>query len=959
MNLTSRSLLFCALLLGLGGHGVTAQNPVVDSLFKYYEAYDMTKARYWADQIDYDQLGKSKGDLWLGSIAGLIYYYTDKKAESTEIFNRVFDDYWSGKKEKDSLYLALNMLYGQSKLNVAKELGTVVTEMQPLIPQYYDQYDYELALYHLMSAKYLYEVEKYDSALYHADKAHQLSEWHGNTSNKKEINVIFASLLNTREERPELVIELMEEATQSKDTTLNQVFQTLGSNNIAAIQYYDNLAYAQSERLFLKQLSMMQKIFGTRQNKLYMIAALNLANLYLRTNRHEEAFVLIDMGRKYFETSEDHFSELLSAKNSLASYYRAVGEPDKAVSMHREILAAKISKGISKASIAISRLNYTNALITSYAKKPDPEKLDLADSLITASSNTYTNLFDASYSGNLIARTHAVYIYMLRKDWPKALEANEQLLQAKLDKLGPKHNLYASSLIDQALILIQMDRQEEAVAFYQSGVESYLSYTLDYLPYAKGDAKRSFWGDFSGRVSGYLWTLVQNAERIRNAPELVGKFLLDTKSVMYDYHSARLLLENAKDKPELAEWTRLRSKLSAVYASSANEVQDTTTLQKLIREVDALEQELSIYLPPNIRKERGNMVEALQARLKADEAYVEFYRLQRAPQTGGEEVYYLASVFTKDAVKLEVYKDGKALEGKHLNRYRSDLLNRKQVYDSHEVYWQPVARHLEGKKRVYVNPDGVFNLISMHSLKPLRSQWAVADDYDLTVIGSTRSFLSEENNQRSLKTKKAVLMGAAENKRMPALYNVEDEIDQTQTRLQNAQWQVKVQSGPEAIMPEIPEAMDVNLWHFAGHAFLDNRDYDYRFSDAGFLKSGLYLAPRAGVPSGKLLAYDIMNYDLRNTQLVILSACETGLGVIDNGNGVMNLRTAFSLAGAGASLMSLWKVDDETTRIFMNAFYEAWLSTGDKMKAFKSAQNKVRADYPHAYYWGGFVLSEQ
>ncbi len=87
--------------------------------------------------------------------------------------------------------------------------------------------------------------------------AHQLSEWHGNTSNKKEINVIFASLLNTREERPELVIELMEEATQSKDTTLNQVFQTLGSNNIAAIQYYDNLAYAQSARLFLKQLSMM------------------------------------------------------------------------------------------------------------------------------------------------------------------------------------------------------------------------------------------------------------------------------------------------------------------------------------------------------------------------------------------------------------------------------------------------------------------------------------------------------------------------------------------------------------------------------------------------------------------------------------------------------------------------------------------------------------------------------
>ncbi|MEO1655758.1 MAG: CHAT domain-containing protein, partial [Bacteroidota bacterium] len=98
------------------------------------------------------------------------------------------------------------------------------------------------------------------------------------------------------------------------------------------------------------------------------------------------------------------------------------------------------------------------------------------------------------------------------------------------------------------------------------------------------------------------------------------------------------------------------------------------------------------------------------------------------------------------------------------------------------------------------------------------------------------------------------------------------------------------------------------------------------------------------------------NLNLDNTELVVLSACETGKGDILQGEGVYGLQRGFLAAGAKNILMSLWSVDDEATQKLMTAFYKFWLSGKEKRQALKLAQNEIRKEYKYPYYWGGFVL---
>ena len=127
------------------------------------------------------------------------------------------------------------------------------------------------------------------------------------------------------------------------------------------------------------------------------------------------------------------------------------------------------------------------------------------------------------------------------------------------------------------------------------------------------------------------------------------------------------------------------------------------------------------------------------------------------------------------------------------------------------------------------------------------------------------------------------------------------------------------------------------------------------------LRSGLLLTNakqainRGG--DGILTAYEVMNLDLSSTQLVVLSACETGLGEIRNGEGVYGLTRAFQIAGAANVLMSLWTVSDEATQKLMTEFYYNYVVRRmTKREAFRRAQEELRNEYPHPYYWAAFAM---
>lgn len=106
---------------------------------------------------------------------------------------------------------------------------------------------------------------------------------------------------------------------------------------------------------------------------------------------------------------------------------------------------------------------------------------------------------------------------------------------------------------------------------------------------------------------------------------------------------------------------------------------------------------------------------------------------------------------------------------------------------------------------------------------------------------------------------------------------------------------------------------------------------------------------------GLLTAEDVASLDLLDTELVVLSACETGLGEVHLGEGVFGLRRAFVLAGACTLVMSLWKVPDQQTQELMTAFYHALAGGLPCADALRAGQMALRTRYPHPYFWGAFI----
>ena len=119
---------------------------------------------------------------------------------------------------------------------------------------------------------------------------------------------------------------------------------------------------------------------------------------------------------------------------------------------------------------------------------------------------------------------------------------------------------------------------------------------------------------------------------------------------------------------------------------------------------------------------------------------------------------------------------------------------------------------------------------------------------------------------------------------------------------------------------------------------LDKTDYNYNME------------------SGILTAYEAMSLNLDKTDLVVLSACETGLGDLEAGEGVYGLQRAFLVAGAKVLIMSMFKVDDEATQKLMLKFYQKWLNSNNMRQSFIDAKKQLRVEYPEPIYWGAFMM---
>ena len=144
-----------------------------------------------------------------------------------------------------------------------------------------------------------------------------------------------------------------------------------------------------------------------------------------------------------------------------------------------------------------------------------------------------------------------------------------------------------------------------------------------------------------------------------------------------------------------------------------------------------------------------------------------------------------------------------------------------------------------------------------------------------------------------------------------------------------------------------------------------NEDIKYIHSENPLVRSGLILAGAnhtwnnetiSGIEDGTLTASEVSKLALFNCRLVVLSACQTGLGAVKGSEGIFGLQRAFKMSGIDFMIYTLWSVDDHATQLFMTTFYENLFSGMEVREAFKTTQTYLRNKTGEVKYWAPFVL---
>jgi len=453
------------------------------------------------------------------------------------------------------------------------------------------------------------------------------------------------------------------------------------------------------------------------------------------------------------------------------------------------------------------------------------------------------------------------------------------------------------------------------------------------------------------------------------------------------------------------KWLDKKQQLIRLYFKSAEPAAgpvDTSSksaekiLETLQAEVTSMENELTVKSKDYKKLLQINPPgwKEIKSKLKEGEAAVEIIRFQWRDQVYySDTAFYAAYILTNQSEYPEVVylaDDAALLDNQYYKTYKNNIRFRTEDKVSYTLYWKKIQEKLSGIRKVYLSPDGIYHLINVSTLLNPVSGKYVLDELEIQSTTSTGELALAASSMPANPT--AVLFGRPAYKTTAAtasrvedegtrsfignfreknitdLPGTETEVLSIKTELEKGKIKVQYYLKDQATEDKLYKMHSPGILHIATHGYWsgtsENATSGYRMFNA-MVNSGLLLAgvvnyyernEFADTYDGVLTAYEAQNLDLQNTSLVILSACETNLGYLDAGEGVYGLQRAFRAAGAGSIMTSLWKVDDNATRDFMIAFYQQYLATGNKARAFAAAQKTIRDQYKHPYFWGAFVM---
>ena len=610
------------------------------------------------------------------------------------------------------------------------------------------------------------------------------------------------------------------------------------------------------------------------------------------------------------------------------------------------------------------------------------------------------------------------FLLKQEKKIDKAIELEIEVL----NNISKNSDVYLNSLYQLAKLKILKNDYLEADSLIIEFVKSSETFfNRNNLGLSEKD-KESYFKRFNSAKMFLANYLLNKNQENSTLNKILLEMIFNSKSSLLNTNmiiSKRVNLTKDSSLIDLYDkWKISKLKLAKYYEKSSKDLEQLKiNLNKEEFKSNQLEQQLSNKISNISDYKKKYKLEEIASVLKNDEAYIEIFRTNfnslSESKWNKDSVRYIALLIDKKTVKypkLIVLKNGDNLEQtgyKYYSSYTSGRNKGKWDEYSYLNYWSAIAEKLEGKKRVYVSSDGVYNKINLNVLYNKETGNYLGEEMDIRLVTSGKDLFKTYPKKEKNKELTAVLVGSpkydlVQNQveeqellvsrdlqqywidslsrgwSVSSLPGTAKEVSNISKLMNNKNWEVTTYTEASALEARVKSVRSPTVLHLATHGYFfedvaKEKESTTRMMGVDtkkatqnpLLRSGLLFAgakntlngnePKSG-DNGLLTAYEASYMNLRGTELVVLSACETGRGEIKNGEGVYGLQRAMQQAGAENIIMSMWKVDDKVTQEFMTTFYEKWLGGVSMRNAFNQTQKQIKEKYEHPYYWGAFVM---
>lgn len=759
------------------------------------------------------------------------------------------------------------------------------------------------------------------------------------------------------------------------------------------ILYLETGAYSQAEKMLLHAYESVT----ADMNREFLLTELsnNLAQVYDKLNIYDKALL-------YYQESLDRCKSSYSEKslpcvilqNNIAGIHLKQDNVKEAISDYQRVLA-QFDKIISPSDpLYITSLsNLATALRKDNQIKLAEEYLARAEKLLKKGVSGNEDLTAAVLNNIAVLNTAQGEYELAALNYKKAYEIKRAIY-------GDNSVLLMDLINNLAVTYWALDQPELAIPLFRKSMSLATRQIAYVFPNLNEQEQVQFYHKLKEDFERFNTIAIQWAT---NDPDLLAQMFQNRtiiKSLQFFTHQRRKNHINTQNSPDLNQLVSqikdCRDRLGHLYQLPLGQLKDANRITDLEKEINSLEKSISLRSSEAIYADGLTAQEinwkSLVSKLKADEAIVEFVRFRKYDRQSSrkkdyfgfaDSVYYAALILTtetKAKPDLVMFRDGNNLESRFYNYYKNAM--RYNVTDdlSYHYFWQPLENALAGKTKIYLSADGVYHKVNVNTLYDPKTKEFLLDKLDIVHLLNPIQFLENKTAPNSIR-RDAVLMGDpvfdvdvnAPRERNIAfnhfagLPGTREELRAIDKVLKTHSWKTTLYMKGAATESNLKTVRSPSILHLASHGFFSsdvvalNAEAKKEFLfHSGIVLSGANKSLSTGSTSfhndGIVTAFEVMNLDLTRTQLVVLSACETGLGKIENGEGVFGLQRSFMQAGARNVLISLWKVNDEATRDLMIKFYQ-YLALGNSLHdSLKKAQVDQAKLLSNPSLWGAFVL---